>query len=131
MRPPGAAGARPASEKLRRRREPQAQARTMSFRQHKSSAHVTGKAWIEWIERVRPSLQAIGPPPEVSLGPDHWNDFLENGHLHWHPQDSTGFEFMQLSAAQSRELLRFLEEEFPEADRHPPLLKWLRLLIRD
>ena len=99
----------------------------MSFRRAKSQQHEKPSVWTEWIARYRPDLQAIGLPPEVYLSREHWNDFLENGCLEWHPQDSSGFVFDQLSAASAGALRRFLETEYGEATRSPPLLGWLRV----
>jgi hypothetical protein len=99
----------------------------MGFRRAKSHQHEKRSAWAEWIARYRSDLQALGLPPGVYLSPDHWNDFLENGYLEWHPQDSAGFVFDQLSPASAGALRRFLETEYGEGTRCPPLLGWLRV----
>src|SRR5262245_10868065 len=83
----------------------------MGFRKKKPGAD-DRRAWGEWLDRHRRELQEMGLPPEVSLSREHWLDFVENGHLHWHPQDSTGFEFSSLDRNQMERLLGFL-------DRHP------------
>ena len=98
----------------------------MSFRQPKSKDYLLDKAWHSWIERHRQELESIGLPEEVYLSHGHWQDFLENGHLHWHGKDSTGFDFSQLSPPAVGALRRFLEREQGEANRVPPLLEWLR-----
>jgi len=61
----------------------------------------------------------------VYEGHSEWEDFLENGHLHWH-NDPQGFSFEELNAGQARALARVLEERYGENDRIPPLLGWLR-----
>jgi hypothetical protein len=84
-------------------------------------------AWTKWIDARRPELQGIGLPPEVYLSLAHWDDFLENGYLELHPEDRTGFVFDKLSPAAAGALRRFLERQFGESDRCPPLLGWLRV----
>jgi hypothetical protein len=99
----------------------------MSFRRPKSEAHRRQRAWAEWTDRHRPVLEALSLPSEVYLSQAHWEDFLENGYLEWHGQDSTGFVFYKLSAATAGALRRFLEEQYGRAERCPPLLEWLRV----
>jgi hypothetical protein len=103
----------------------------MSFRRAKSRDNVKREAWAEWVGRYRPDLQAIGLPPEVYLSGEHWEDFLENGYLEWHPQDSAGFGFDHLSPASAGALRRFLERQYGEAVHCPPLLAWLRVRHRE
>lgn len=67
----------------------------------------------------------MGLAPEVYLDEERWQDFLENGHLHWH--ESSGFEFGGLSDDQLSALLRLLEREYQLAERPPPLLEWVRV----
>jgi hypothetical protein len=98
----------------------------MSFRQPKSDQDQSTEAWDRWIDQHRAKLQAIGLPPEVYLSESHWQDFLENGHLHWHPEDATGFSFEQLPPQAIESLRQSLESEFVDADSMPPLLGWLR-----
>ena len=85
------------------------------------------EAWAKWIAHHRPEFQAIGLPAEVYLSRSHWGDFLENGYLEWHPHDRTGFVFDQLSPASAGALRRFLENQYADAVRCPPLLGWLRV----
>jgi hypothetical protein len=59
---------------------------------------------------------------------DHWLDFLENGHLHWH-EDPWEFEFGQLSSAQLVAFHRFLESEYGHLDHPPPVLNWVPVRI--
>lgn len=99
----------------------------MAFRRVKTDAHRHSQEWATWIERNRPALVGIGLPAEVFLDEARWTDFLENGHLHWH--ESSGFEFGQLSPSQLAALKRFLELEYGEAERPPPLLEWAQ--VRD
>jgi hypothetical protein len=103
----------------------------MSFRRAKSRDHGKREVWAEWIARYRQDFQAIGLPPEVYLSAAHWQDFLENGYLEWHPQDSAGFVFDHLSPASAGALRRFLEGQYEEAHRCPPLLEWLRVRHRE
>ncbi len=67
--------------------------------------------WHNWIARHQPTLHAIGLPCDVYMSLEHWLDFLENGHLHWHPEEDAGFHFMDLNDSQQRHLLRFIESE--------------------
>jgi hypothetical protein len=99
----------------------------MSFRQPKSSNQHNRDAWADWITGNRPQLHAIGLPPEVYLSAAHWEDFLENGCIEWHAEDSAGFSFEQLSPALAAALRRFLEQHYGAAARRPPLLNWLRV----
>jgi hypothetical protein len=98
----------------------------MSFRQNQPRTNKPG-AWTEWIDGHRAELKSIGLPPEVYLSESHWNDFLQNGCLEWHPQDSTGFEFGSLVPGASGALRRFLEGQYGAAENSPPLLGWLRV----
>ncbi|AMV20367.1 hypothetical protein [Planctomyces sp. SH-PL14] len=95
----------------------------MAFRQAKSDSHREQKTWNEWIEKNRAALVAMGLPPEVMVDASCWSDFLENGHLHWHP--SSGFDFHQLTHHQLVLLRDFLEKDALK-DRAPTLLRWLR-----
>jgi hypothetical protein len=99
----------------------------MGFRRAKCRAHESRAKWAEWLSLQRPELQAIGLSPEVYLSAEHWADFLENGYLERHPRDRTGFAFDRLSPASAGALRRFLEGQYGEADRCPPLLGWLRV----
>src|SRR4051794_33853627 len=103
----------------------------MGFRQAKNSGHKRRAAWAEWLALHRPKLQAIGLPPEVWLSPEHWEDFLQNGYLEWHPQDCTGFAFDRLPPASAAALRRFLETQYGEAEHCAPLLRWLRVRQND
>jgi hypothetical protein len=98
----------------------------MSFRRPKSDEHRRQAEWANWIAEQRDTLLAMGVSPEVFLSVSHWEDFLENGYLEWHPQDSSGFDFDQLSPASAGALRRFLALHYGNADRCPPLLAWLR-----
>ena len=99
--------------------------------------------WHDWADNHRHTLRAIGLPVDVYMSLEHWLDFLENGHLHWHPDEDTGFDFSDLNQPQQRHLLRFLEDEL---DKDPiraylqsrlvgqpsesfPLLGYLRHLV--
>jgi hypothetical protein len=79
--------------------------------------------WHAWIDHHRAELVATGLPAEVYLEEDHWSDFLENGHLHWH--STSGFAFGDLSLSQLTALHRLLEREFGATEQCPPLLRWV------
>lgn len=96
----------------------------MAFRQTNSGSDISLREWHDWIDEHRTKLVTIGLAPEVYLDQDHWIDFLENGHIHWHA--SSGFDFESLSFVQLAELRHFLECEYCRATRPPPLLNWLR-----
>ena len=97
----------------------------MAFRRPRSDEHRLTAGWNDWIDRHRSELAAIGLPAEVYLDRARWRDFLQNGHLHWHP--SSGWEFGHLNAGQLAALSRFLEREYANSDRPPPLLQWTRV----
>jgi hypothetical protein len=101
----------------------------MAFRKNKSDQLDLDSRWFDWIDRHRNTLRDLGLPPEVYLSQDHWNDFLENGHLHWHRQDSTAFNFGDLSRSQMRELLAFLEHHLEICPVHCPLPGYLRVRL--
>jgi hypothetical protein len=97
----------------------------MPYRRTKTNDRRRIQEWHAWIDRHRAELGAIGLPAEAYLDQACWNDFLENGHLHWH--ESSGFQFGDLSTGQLAALHRFLEREYGTADSCPPLLKWVRV----
>jgi hypothetical protein len=97
----------------------------MAFRRTKSDARHETQGWQVWADRHRAELAAMGLPAEVYLDRGRWNDFLENGHLHWH--ESSGFEFRDLSSGQIAALYRFLEREYGTVETCPPLLRGLRV----
>ncbi len=97
----------------------------MAFRRTKNRAGIRGKEWNDWIEEHRSTLISIGIPPAIYLDEKHWGDFLQNGHLHWHPGGSD-FEFTDLSSGQLAALYRFLELEYGRCETYLPLLQWLR-----
>ena len=98
----------------------------MGFRKARTERHKDHAAWQGWIEQHRSDLRRMGLPAEVYLTLDHWQDFLENGHLHWHEEDTTGFEFSQLSRGQMEELRHFLETNPEFRPEYFPLLGFLR-----
>ena len=98
----------------------------MGSQRRKIAEQKRQREWDLWIEEHRKALRSIGLPPEVYLDLQHWEDFLENGSLHWHSGDSAGFEFWQLSPAQMHRLLHFLEEKNPFEPQYYPLPGWLR-----
>lgn len=100
----------------------------MAFRRCKSNAHQRAREWDRWRDRHQEELAAIGLPPSVYADEARWTDFLDNGHLHLH-EDAWAFEFGQLSPGQLAALHRLLEYEYGHADRHPPLLDWIRMRV--
>lgn len=99
----------------------------MAFRKRGANGRKRQQSWYVWIDANARTLKSIGLPPEVYLSLDHWLDFLENGHLHWHLDDSTGFEFGDLSHDQMLHLLRFLESENQFEPGYYPMIGWLRV----
>lgn len=97
----------------------------MSFRRPKSEQSRLQKEWQLWINAHQSTLQEIGLPPEVYLNQEHWEDFLENGHLHWHT--GSGFEFDKHLDPQHRESLRVFLERECKSQPPPSLLNWLRV----
>jgi len=102
----------------------------MTFRQEKSKLNDRGR-WRDWIDTYRGELREIGLPPEVYLSREHWLDFLDNGHLHWHPDDSTGFEFLELRRDQMERLSHFLERHPEFCPVRAALLGYLRVRLSD
>lgn len=100
----------------------------MFRRQESASNRVSQQAWHSWIETHRTELISIGLPPEVYLNEKHWQDFLENGHLHWHP--SSGFDFSKLNSGQAAALLRFLDEAYGANSSLLNLRGWLAVRLR-
>jgi hypothetical protein len=98
----------------------------MAFRREKSNAHVLVREYDRWRVRHETELAGIGLPPQVYSAEARWLDFLENGHLHWH-EDAWAFEFGHLTPNQLEALRRFLESEYGQAERPPPLLNWVRV----
>lgn len=98
------------------------------FRRKSGGGDGPAHQWETWIDANRQKLFSIGLPPEVYLDESAWLDFLENGHLHWHP--SSGFGFLQLSEKQLKALLRFLDIEYSGKVSTPNLLNWLRVRIQ-
>ena len=87
------------------------------------------QAWLKWIDHNRNTLQSIGLSPEVYLDIEHWEDFLQNGYVEWHPESYTGFDFTQLSRDRMRRFLDYLEAN---DDFHPdycPMIRWLRVRL--
>ena len=101
----------------------------MAYRRVGDDHHKRRRAWHEWINQNASELQAIGLPPEVYLDLQHWDDFVENGHLHFHPESSTGFDFGQLSPPQMQALLAFLEAEQEFVPENCPLKGWLHVRL--
>ena len=98
----------------------------MSFRKPKSDEHDRSRRWNVWIDTNRSTLASIGLSPSVYLDEARWQDFLQNGHLDWHP-DPTGFGFEDLSKDQLARLGDFLESEYGRESASPPLLGWIRV----
>ena len=101
----------------------------MGFRKPKTERHKEHAAWHAWIEQHGSALKSMGLPADVYLTLDHWQDFLENGQLHWHEEDTTGFEFSQLAKNQMERLRSFLEENREFRPEYFPLLEWLRIRL--
>jgi hypothetical protein len=97
----------------------------MGFSKPKSDHHRRDREWQEWIGDHRSDFVDIGLPAEVFLDETRWQDFLGNGHLHWH--ETSGFEFSDLSDDQHAKLRHFLEGEYGTDELSPPLLNWLRV----
>lgn len=97
----------------------------MSFRRDKSDAHRRQREWGAWIDAHRAELVAMGVPPEIYLDESRWDDFLQNGHLHWH--EGTGWGFDELSRDQIRALGRFLDRHFAGDPRCQSLLGYINV----
>jgi hypothetical protein len=96
----------------------------MSFRRPKLNRPKEDRRWRDWLSQNAGALRAAGLPPEVTASADHWKDFLDNGHLHWHPESDAGFSFDQLTPDEMRRLLAVLDVS---ADfRGSALAGWLR-----
>ena len=88
--------------------------------------HERAKRWRQWIPANRAALERIGLPLAIYKDVSHWEDFLANGHLHWH-SDGPPFDFTELARDRLEELRALLERNYSE---HPPaLLQWLRVRL--
>jgi hypothetical protein len=88
--------------------------------------HERAKRWRQWIPANRATLERIGLPLSIYQDVSHWEDFLANGHLHWH-SDGPPFDFSELAQDRLEELRALLERDYSE---HPPsLLRWLRVRL--
>ena len=96
----------------------------MSFRQPKSNRHDEQRAWQAWLSENKFALNSLQLPPSVTLSESHWIDFLQNGHMDWHPESDDGFFFHQLTKEQMSGLLALLEAS-PEYNSQP-MVGWLR-----
>jgi hypothetical protein len=83
------------------------------------------KAWKKWISENRDHLERIGLPLALYQDAAHWDDFLQNGHLHWH--HGPPFDFGELGRGQMEQLCAFLERHYH--DKPPPLIGWLRIRL--
>jgi hypothetical protein len=93
----------------------------MSYRRESDAERA--KAWKAWAAQHQSTLEGIGLPLAVYQDASHWEDFIENGHLHWH-SDGPPFDFNELSPSQMERLLGVLEQS--HADRPPALVGFLR-----
>ena len=96
----------------------------MSYRRH--AAPEQAKAWKKWIGDNRAHLERINLPLATYQDAAHWEDFLQNGHLHWHT-DGPPFDFGDLSTEQMEQLYELLER--CDLLENPPLLSWLRVRL--
>jgi hypothetical protein len=101
----------------------------MSFRR-KPRDRDAEKRWQEWMACHREDLRSCGLAPEVLLSLDHWEDFLENGWLHWHEEGSSHWRVQQLSRTQKAALLRLLESQGGELELQSNVLRWMRVACR-
>jgi hypothetical protein len=84
------------------------------------------KTWKRWFDENRDHLERIGLPLALYQDAEHWDDFLENGELHWHT-DGPPFDFGALALGQMEQLCALLERHCPE--KPPALLGWLRVRL--
>jgi hypothetical protein len=96
----------------------------MTYR--RQTDHERSNAWKAWIGENRSHLERVGLPLAVYQDAAHWDDFLENGHLHWH-DDGPPFDFGELGNGQMEQLCAFLEQHYPH--KPPPLVRWLRVRL--
>lgn len=76
--------------------------------------HEEVRAWRIWIQANRRRVERIGLPLAVYSDLNRWDDFLENGHLHWH-LDGPPFDFKDLCDGQKAQLLALLDDCAPES----------------
>jgi len=100
----------------------------MSFRKPKSHRDAEDRAWRQWLAANEIALKRVGLPPGVTMSAAHWNDFLQNGMLDWHPESNDGFCFLQLSREQMEHLLAVLEAALETAPEFSEglMIGWLR-----
>ena len=104
----------------------------MSFRQRKSNRDAELREWRAWLDANQSALHRAGLPPSVTMSPSHWDDFLQNGYLEWHPESQDGFSLDRMADEQMAELLSVLEIA---ARTHPkfaegPMAGWVRVRLR-
>ena len=98
----------------------------MTFRHRSDPAR--DKAWRAWIDENRSALERIGLPLAIYQDADHWQDFLENGHLHYH-DDGPPFDVLEdCGPGQQEQLWAFLEKHY--AASPPNLLQWMRVRLQ-
>lgn len=86
------------------------------------------KAWKKWIAENWAHLGLVGLPLALYKDADHPDDFLENGHLHWHT-DAPPFDFGDLGRGHMEQLCAFLEQHYLE--KPPPPVGSLRVRLGD
>jgi len=79
-----------------------------------------------WLEQARPQLEALDLPQLLYCDWEHWEDFLENGELHFH-EDPIGYDIDKTHPGHLEALRAFLEEQYPLEP--PPLLQMLRFRL--
>ncbi|MCH1911710.1 hypothetical protein L9Z41_03840 [Leptospira noguchii] len=94
----------------------------MAYRKKRTN-HAKLKVWKNWVSQNHFHLESIGLPLAIYQDIDHWEDFLENGHLHWHI-DGPPFDVKDLTTNSIKLLYTFLERNYFE--RPPMLLQMLR-----
>lgn len=97
----------------------------MAYRK-KQANHEKLKVWKNWIDQNHHHLESIGLPLAIYQDIDHWEDFLENGHLHWHI-DGPLFDVKDLTTECMELLYTFLERNYLE--QPPTLLQMLSVRL--
>ncbi|EKT86123.1 hypothetical protein [Leptospira santarosai] len=82
------------------------------------------KVWKHWIGQNHHHLESIGLPLAIYQDIEHWEDFLENGHLHWHI-DGPPSDVKDLATENMKLLYIFLERNYFK--QPPALLQMLKV----
>jgi hypothetical protein len=90
--------------------------------------HLAERKWQDWLARNEKTLHSIGLPLEFCLSRSAWEDFISTGSAVIGSRRAwREFDFNEMTVAQQRQLLAFLEGELGAQEPVPELLSFLRV----